>query len=62
MPVAVAAPPFPLAAWIAFTRSCLVNTGSGSFSLDSSVFKRGKYLFALEPLRFGDLVNPFFRH
>jgi hypothetical protein len=43
-------------------RSCLIDAGGGSFGLYPSAFKRGKDILALEPLRFGDLVNSFFRH
>jgi hypothetical protein len=40
----------------------LLNAGSSSLSLDPSAFQRGKNIFALKPLRFRDLVNPFFCH
>jgi hypothetical protein len=40
----------------------LLDAGSCSLGLDPSALKRGKDLFALKPLRFGDLVNALFSH
>jgi hypothetical protein len=40
----------------------LIDAGRSGFRIDSSFLQRDKQIFAAQPFRFRDLVNPLFRH